>query len=80
MYLHVYRQFSYRYIRTHMSKNGVPRIIGLSPEDIFLLHDADEIPKEEAVRFLKMYKGYPQPIRDGIVLLCSTAISFQEPV
>ena len=57
-----------------MSKNGIPRIIGLSPDDIFLLNDADEIPKEEIVMFLKMYKGYPQPIRDRIQKLCSAAI------
>ena len=48
-----------------MSEHGMPRIIGLSPEDIFLLDDADEIPKEEAVLFLKTHKGYQQPIRDG---------------
>ena len=54
-----------------MSKNGMPRITGLSPDDIFLLHDADEIPKEEAILFLKMFKGYPQPIRDVIFKLCS---------
>ena len=57
-----------------MSKNGMPRIIGLSPDDIFLLHDADEIPKEEVVMFLKMYRGYPQPIRDRDLRLCSAAI------
>ena len=54
-----------------MSKNGIPRIIGISPDDIFLTMDADEIPKEEAVMFLKMYKGYPQPIRDKVQKLCS---------
>ena len=54
-----------------MSKNGIPRIIGISPDDIFLTMDADEIPKEEAVMFLKMYKGYPQPIRDKDQKLCS---------
>ena len=47
-----------------MSLYGLPRIIGLSPDDIFLLNDADEIPTEKAVLFLKMFKGYPQPIRD----------------
>ena len=57
-----------------MSKNGMPRIIGLSPEDIFLLHDADEIPKEKAVLFLKMYRGYPQPIRDGLLSFFSESI------
>ena len=57
-----------------MSKNGIPRIIGLSPDDIFLLNDADEIPKEEVVMFLKMYEGYPQPIRDKFHKLCSAAI------
>ena len=69
--MYLFREFPYRYIRTHMSKNGMPRITGLSPDDIFLLHDADEIPKEEAILFLKMFKGYPQPIRDGIFKLCS---------
>ena len=69
--MYSFREFPYRYIRTHMSKNGMPRITGLSPDDIFLLHDADEIPKEEAILFLKMFKGYPQPIRDVIFKLCS---------
>ena len=54
-----------------MSKKGMPRIIGLSPDDMIFLHDADEIPKEEVVMFLKMYKGYPQPIRDKVQKLCS---------
>ena len=57
-----------------MSKKGMPRIIGLSPDDMFFLHDADEIPKEEVVMFLKMYKGYPQPIRNWVQKLCSVSI------
>ncbi len=53
----------FRYIRTHMSRTGLSRIRGLHPDDLFLNFDADEVPKEEAVRFLKMYKGYSTPIR-----------------
>ena len=47
-----------------MSKYGMPRLKGLSPDDLFILDDADEIPKEEVVLFLKMFKGYPEPVRD----------------
>ena len=57
-----------------MSKKGMPRIIGLTPDDIFLTMDADEIPKEEVVMFLKIYKGYPQPIRNWVQKLCSVSI------
>ena len=52
------------YIRTYMSQHGMPRIAGLSPEDLFLNFDADEIPKAEAVLFLKLHWGFQQPIRD----------------
>jgi hypothetical protein len=55
----------FSYIRTHMSRKGLSRISGLEPSDLFLNFDADEVPKEEAVLFLKMYQGYPMPIRKG---------------
>ena len=47
-----------------MSQHGIPRITGLSPDDLFLNFDADEIPKEEAILFLKLHWGFQQPIRD----------------
>ena len=53
------------YIRTFMSQHGMPRIAGLAPEDLFLNFDADEIPKVEAVTFLKLHWGFQQPIRDS---------------
>ena len=38
-----------------MSQRGMSRITGLSPDDLFLTFDADEIPKKEAILFLKMH-------------------------
>lgn len=47
-----------------MSQRGMSRITGLSSDDLFLTFDADEIPKKEAILFLKMHEGYNQLIRD----------------
>ena len=38
---------SLRYIRTHMSQEGLSRIRGLRDDDLVLNFDADEIPKAE---------------------------------
>ena len=48
-----------------MSQHGMSRIAGLAPEDLFLNFDADEIPKVEAITFLKLHWGFQQPIRDS---------------
>lgn len=51
------------YLRTYMGIHGLNRISGLRSDDLFVLLDADEIPTREALMFLKLYDGYPEPIR-----------------
>ena len=63
-----------------MSRTGLSRIRGLQPDDLFLNFDADEIPKEEAVRFIKMYKGYSEPIRNGLKAEDTLTKCFQVPL
>ncbi|XP_026887676.2 beta-1,4-mannosyl-glycoprotein 4-beta-N-acetylglucosaminyltransferase a [Electrophorus electricus] len=49
------------YLRTFLTKNGLSRIWGLRPDDVFLLNDADEIPLREGIIFLKLYDGWTEP-------------------
>lgn len=42
---------------------GLNRIRGVRSDDLFVLLDADEIPTREVLMFLKLYDGYPEPIR-----------------
>ena len=46
-----------------MGVHGLHRIHGVRSDDLFLLLDADEIPNREALMFLKLYNGYPEPVR-----------------
>jgi beta-1,4-mannosyl-glycoprotein beta-1,4-N-acetylglucosaminyltransferase len=50
-------------LRNHLSDFGLrQRLTGTRNDDIFLLTDADEIPAREAVLFLKLHDGYPEPV------------------
>ncbi|KAL6460720.1 hypothetical protein MHYP_G00306860 [Metynnis hypsauchen] len=49
------------YLRTFLTKNGLSRIQGLRPDDVFVLNDADEIPVKEGILFLKLYDGWTEP-------------------
>ncbi|XP_030649213.1 beta-1,4-mannosyl-glycoprotein 4-beta-N-acetylglucosaminyltransferase a [Chanos chanos] len=49
------------YLRTFLSKNGMSRVQGLRPDDIFLIDDADEIPAHEGILFLKLFDGWTEP-------------------
>ncbi|KAF7686490.1 beta-1,4-mannosyl-glycoprotein 4-beta-N-acetylglucosaminyltransferase a isoform X2 [Silurus meridionalis] len=49
------------YLRTFLSKNGLLRVQGLRPDDVFILDDADEIPLQEGILFLKLYDGWTEP-------------------
>ncbi|XP_060721288.1 beta-1,4-mannosyl-glycoprotein 4-beta-N-acetylglucosaminyltransferase a [Tachysurus vachellii] len=49
------------YLRTYLTKNGLLRIQGLRPDDVFLIDDADEIPLREGILFLKLYDGWTEP-------------------
>lgn len=51
------------YLRTYMGIRGLNRIHGARSDDLFVLLDADEIPTREVLMFLKLYNGYPEPIR-----------------
>lgn len=46
-----------------MGIRGLNRIHGVRPDDLFVLLDADEIPTREVLMFLKLYDGYPEPVR-----------------
>ena len=46
-----------------MGIHGLNRIHGVRSDDLFVLLDADEIPTREVLMFLKLYDGYPEPIR-----------------
>ena len=37
-------------------------LLGIRPDDLFVLLDADEIPDPRVLLFLKLYDGYPEPI------------------
>lgn len=49
-------------IRNYISTKALPNIYGLSNDDIIILSDADELPSREAVLYLKVHYGYPQPV------------------
>jgi len=50
------------YLRLWMGKLGIPRIDGLEDDDLFIMNDADEIPKRDLILFLKLYDGFTEPI------------------
>lgn len=54
------------YLRTYMGLSGLKRVKGIREDDLFVLLDADEIPTREVLMFLKLYDGYPEPVRFGL--------------
>ena len=52
-----------RLLRNHLSDYGLRhRLLGYKNDDIFVLTDADEIPRRETLLFLKLHNGYPEPV------------------
>ena len=50
-------------LRNYLSEQGVRKqLVGLRNDDIFILNNADELPQREAILFLKLHSGYPEPI------------------
>lgn len=49
------------YLRTFLSKNGLSRVHGARPDDVFIINDADEIPVWEGILFLKLFDGWTEP-------------------
>ncbi|XP_051743513.1 beta-1,4-mannosyl-glycoprotein 4-beta-N-acetylglucosaminyltransferase a isoform X1 [Ctenopharyngodon idella] len=50
------------YLRTYLTKNGMPRVQGLKADDVFIIDDADEIPARDGILFLKLYDGWTEPV------------------
>ena len=49
-------------LRNYIVTHGLARqLSGYRHDDIFILTDADEIPKRETILFLKLHDGYPEP-------------------
>uniref|UniRef100_A0A9J8DKZ3 Beta-1,4-mannosyl-glycoprotein 4-beta-N-acetylglucosaminyltransferase b n=1 Tax=Cyprinus carpio carpio TaxID=630221 RepID=A0A9J8DKZ3_CYPCA len=49
------------YLRTFLTRDGMSRIAGSRSDDVFLINDADEIPAQEGVIFLKLFDGWTEP-------------------
>ncbi|XP_055013888.1 beta-1,4-mannosyl-glycoprotein 4-beta-N-acetylglucosaminyltransferase-like [Boleophthalmus pectinirostris] len=49
------------YLRTFLTRNGMSRVLGLRPDDVFVINDADEIPAREGLLFLKLFDGWTEP-------------------
>ncbi|XP_017261615.1 beta-1,4-mannosyl-glycoprotein 4-beta-N-acetylglucosaminyltransferase isoform X2 [Kryptolebias marmoratus] len=49
------------YLRTFLTRNGMSRVRGARPDDVFVINDADEIPAQEGLLFLKLFDGWTEP-------------------
>lgn len=49
------------YLRTFLTHNGLSRLRGHLPDDVFIMNDADEIPSSEGILFLKLFNGWTEP-------------------
>lgn len=49
------------YLRTFLTHNGMSRVVGAKPDDVFVINDADEIPAHEGLLFLKLFDGWTEP-------------------
>ncbi|XP_047220390.1 beta-1,4-mannosyl-glycoprotein 4-beta-N-acetylglucosaminyltransferase isoform X3 [Girardinichthys multiradiatus] len=49
------------YLRTFLTHNGLSRVKGARSDDVFVINDADEIPAQEGLLFLKLFDGWTEP-------------------
>ena len=49
------------YLRTFLTRDGLARVGGARPDDVFVINDADEIPSREGLLFLKLFDGWTEP-------------------
>lgn len=49
------------YLRTFLTHNGMSRVDGARDDDVFVINDADEIPAQEGLLFLKLFDGWTEP-------------------
>ena len=65
-------------LRNYIVTHGLAKqVSGYRHDDIFILNDADEIPKRETILFLKLHDGYPEPF--GFHLQWNTFGFFWKP-
>ena len=57
--------FADSYLRLFLGKEGMKLVDGVRDDDVFLLLDADELPTPESLMFLKMFDGWPEPVKFG---------------
>ncbi|KAM9490029.1 beta-1,4-mannosyl-glycoprotein 4-beta-N-acetylglucosaminyltransferase isoform 1-T1 [Salvelinus alpinus] len=50
------------YLRTYLTRDGMARVTGSRPDDVFVINDADEIPAREGLLFLKLFDGWTEPL------------------
>ncbi len=47
--------------RKYLGQEGMRHLDAVQPDDIYIYTDADEVPSRDAILFLKMNDGYPEP-------------------
>ena len=55
--------FADSFLRSFLGKQGMSMLQNLRDDDIFLLTDADELPNQESLMFLKMFDGWSEPVK-----------------
>jgi len=63
--------------RDFIGTNGLSKISGLNLSDLFILTDADELPRHDVLLFLKGHDGYTEPI--SILYQCNIFGFFWSP-
>ena len=53
------------FLRMYLGKKGMAMVEGARDDDIFLLLDADELPSNESLMFLKLFDGWTEPVKFG---------------
>lgn len=49
------------HMRTFIGREGLSRLANTKPDDLFIYTDADEFPSRDALQFLRLHDGYPEP-------------------
>ena len=58
------------YLRTYLTRDGMARVGGVRPDDVFVINDADEIPAHEGLLFLKLFDGWTEPFAIHMRKVC----------
>ncbi|CAL4080322.1 unnamed protein product, partial [Meganyctiphanes norvegica] len=53
---------AHNYMRSFLGPRSLSRINGIRDDDLFIVSDADEIPTQEIITFLKLYDGYREHV------------------